>query len=153
MAGIVDIMDEYLQQKFNATDEEMCQLEDLRHLRMTRRQTTMSSPFKYGSPSVVIDDFLYHGNLAHASNMKLLKELDIKHILNASDCKLDDKICEIFNVLWINVDDELHVDIKQYFDQTNQFLNDCKQKDEKVLVNCQMGISRSSSVVLAYLMK
>jgi protein-tyrosine phosphatase len=62
-------------------------------------------------------------------------------------------ITEKFNVLWINVNDELQADIKKYFDETNQFLYNCKEKNEKVLVHCQMGISRSSSIVLAYLMK
>ncbi|CAF0946036.1 unnamed protein product [Adineta steineri] len=49
--------------------------------------------------------------------------------------------------------DEEDVSINQYFEKTNDFLLSCKEKKEKVLVHCQMGISRSSSIVLAYLMK
>ncbi|CAF1649443.1 unnamed protein product [Rotaria magnacalcarata] len=43
--------------------------------------------------------------------------------------------------------------IRQYFDQANEFLHSCKNKNERVLIHCQLGISRSSSIVLAYLLK
>ncbi|CAF5058336.1 unnamed protein product, partial [Rotaria magnacalcarata] len=36
-------------------------------------------------PSTIIDDFLYHGNIGHAQNTDLLKQLDIQHILNVCD--------------------------------------------------------------------
>jgi hypothetical protein len=150
----VDIMGGYLKDTFNATDEELAYLNELLDLRIKKRQslTTLDRSF-YNSPSVVIDDFLYHGALGHASNIKLLNELGIRHIIDVCDCELEKEILEKFHVLWINLNDELKVDIKKHFEETNQFLNDCKQKNEKVLVHCQMGISRSSSIVLAYLMK
>ena len=102
---------------------------------------------------MVIDDFLYHGELKHASNKKLLIDLNIRHIINISDCELDQDIHDHFNVVWINLDDDFSADISQHFDRTNEFLQSCKTKGDKVLVHCQMGISRSSSIVLAYLLK
>jgi len=112
-----------------------------------------STSWQINSALNSIDDFLFHGDLGHASNMNLLKQLDIRHIVNICDCELDDEIKQAFEVLWINLDDTLGVDIRQHFDKTNDFLLKCKEKNEKVLVNCQMGISRSSTIVLAYLMK
>jgi acyl-ACP thioesterase len=149
----VDIMGGYLKDKFDATDEELTYLNEILDLRIKKRASLSIGRSVYSTPSVVIDDFLYHGNLGHASNMKLLNELDIRHIIDICDCQLDKEILENFHVLWINLYDELQVDIKQHFEETNQFLYDCKEKNEKVLVHCQMGISRSSSIVLAYLMK
>ena len=67
--------------------------------------------------------------------------------------QLEKQILENFHVLWINLNDDYRVNIKNHFEEANQFLHDCKQKNEKVLVHCQVGISRSSSIVLAYLMK
>jgi protein-tyrosine phosphatase len=149
----IAIMGSYLKDTFNATDEELSYLEQIIQLRVVKLQSLTVHRHLYNSPSVVLDEFLYHGNLGHASNMKLLNEIGIRHIINISDCELDKEIIDNFHVLWVNVNDELRVNIKQHFEQTNQFLNECKEKNEKVLVHCQMGISRSSSIVLAYLMK
>ena len=150
-SGIGPIED-YLRQKHNATDDELKYLQQILELRSKRREPTGGSS-DYVSPSIVLDDFLYHGDLGHASNMGLLNSLGIRHIIDICDCPLDSVIVEKFNVLWINLDDVMEANIKKYFEQTNQFLSECKRKNEKVLVHCQMGISRSSSIVLAYLMK
>ncbi|CAF1033529.1 unnamed protein product [Adineta steineri] len=107
----------------------------------------------YTSPSMIIDDFLYHGDIKHAMNKILLEELGIQHIINASDCKLDQDILDRCHVLWVNVEDDTYSDIAEYFKMTNEFLQSCKANGEKVLVHCQMGVSRSSSIVLAYLIK
>ena len=149
----IGVMTDYLKSTCDATDEEVAKLDELLKLRVTVRQTQPMPQTAYGTPSVVLDDFLYHGDLAHASNMKLLKELDIRHIISVIECEFDQPIKENFHVLWINLYDELRSDIGKYFEQTNQFLHECHEKNEKVLVHCQMGISRSSSIVLAYLMK
>ena len=146
-------MKDYLKESFNATDEELTYLDILLNLRVKTRLSTTTGQSFYRSPSVVIDDFLYHGDLGHASNIKLLNELGIRHIVNVCDLQLEKEIQDNFHVLWINLYDEFRADIKKHFDETNQFLYECKQKGEKVLVHCQMGISRSSSIVLAYLMR
>jgi hypothetical protein len=146
-------MEDHLRKSLNATDDELAYLKVISDLRTKKREPLSSERSSSGYPSVVIDDFLYHGDLGHASNIGLLTKLDIRHIINVCDCELETIIKEKFNVLWINLHDELRSDIKKHFDETNQFLYNCKQKNEKVLVHCQMGISRSSSIVLAYLMK
>ena len=104
-------------------------------------------------PSIVIDGFLYHGDLGHASNMQLLRSLDIRHIINTCDCPLPREIMDNLNVLWINIEDDFRTNVSRHFDETNKFLTSCEEKSEKVLVHCQAGVSRSSSVVLAYLIK
>jgi protein-tyrosine phosphatase len=149
----VGVMGSYLRDTLNATDEELTYLNEMLALQTKKRASLSIDRHIYGSPSVVIDDFLYHGDLGHASNIKLLNELGIRHIIDICDFELEKEILEKFHVLWINLYDEFKADIKKHFEETNQFLYDCKQKNEKVLVHCQMGISRSSSIVLAYLMK
>ncbi|CAF4781873.1 unnamed protein product, partial [Rotaria sp. Silwood2] len=149
----VGVMGSYLKETFNATDEELAYLQEIFNHRDQKLRSLSTGRHTYGSPSVVIDDFLYHGDLGHASNIRLLNQLGIRHIIDVCDCQLDKEILDNFHVLWINLYDELRADIKKHFDESNDFLHNCKQKNEKVLVHCQMGISRSSSVVLAYLMK
>ena len=149
---MINVMEHYLTQNLQATTEEIDYLKQLCALKSKQRDssTKREGPRK---PSMVIDDFLYHGDLGHALNKSLLNDLDIRHIINVCDSPLSKEITDNFNVLWINLNDELGANIRQHFDKTNGFLHGCKGKNEKVLVHCQMGISRSSSVVLAYLIK
>ncbi|CAF4241299.1 unnamed protein product, partial [Adineta steineri] len=135
---------------FQATEEEMIYFAKL--MKLMKQKRNLSGKFDY-NPSVVIDDFLYHGAINHAKNLDLLKDLNIRHIINTCNVPLGEEIIKNFNVLWINMYDDEDVNISQYFEKTNDFLLSCKEKKEKVLVHCQMGISRSSSIVLAYLMK
>ena len=43
--------------------------------------------------------------------------------------------------------------ISQHFTAANTFILNAKQRNEKVLVNCAKGMSRSVTIVLAYLME
>jgi hypothetical protein len=141
---------QHLKDVIKSTDEELIYFARLTELHdQKRRPMGNNNP----NPSVVLDEFLYHGDFDHASNMNLLMNLGIRHIVNICDKPLETEIIKKFNVLWINIDDDEDVNINQYFEQTNDFLLSCKEKKEKVLVHCQLGVSRSSSIVLAYLMK
>ncbi len=53
----------------------------------------------------------------------------------------------------IPVDDLLVEDIKKHFDKTNEFIEKVKQQNGKILVHCQAGISRSPTIVIAYMIK
>ncbi|CAF3726254.1 unnamed protein product [Rotaria sp. Silwood1] len=139
----------YLKDIMNVEDEELTYLNSVLKLQYKTRKLILNG----NTPSVVIDDFLYHGDMNHATNVNLLKNLGIKHIINTCNSPLPKSVTEKFNVLWINVLDDINTSINQYFEQTNDFLHLCKQKNDKVLVHCHMGISRSSSIILAYLIK
>ncbi len=149
---MIDVMQHYLTNDLQATSEEIDYLKHLCGLKSKPRDTPVKRPGPR-KPSIIIDGFLYHGDLGHARNINLLNELSIQHIINVCESPLEKDILEHCNVLWININDELGVDIRQHFERTNSFLETCKQRGEKVLVHCQMGISRSSSIVLAYLIK
>ncbi|CAF1364332.1 unnamed protein product [Adineta ricciae] len=135
------------------TENELNSLRNLVSLRMAQRELIPVEQKDDTKPSVIIDNFLYHGNLQHAMNTKLLEELNIRRIVNVCDCKLNQDILDRCHVLWINVEDDTYTDIVEYFAMTNRFLQSCCKEGQRVLVHCQMGVSRSSSIVLAYLMK
>ena len=138
-----------IQRDPHATDDEIDRIKQLHDLKSNERRLSTTD----GNPSMIIDHFLYHGDYEHATNALILEELQIQHIISISDFPLPKDLLDKYHVLWIKVDDMPHVMIRQHFDQTNEILRVCRESNERVLVHCQMGISRSSTIVLAYLLK
>ena len=100
-----------------------------------------------------IDDFIYIGSYFNATNLKELEKLNIKYILNcAVECKnlFEDKI--IYKK--IDLKDLVDFPIEKYFDEAIEFINKCKEeKKGNLLIHCMQGKSRSSTILLAYLIK
>ncbi|XP_028279096.1 dual specificity protein phosphatase 13-like [Parambassis ranga] len=101
---------------------------------------------------------LYIGNVAAAQSRKTLHKLSITHVLNAAHAKqgsIGDQrfygdTCVYYG---IPAEDSNHFDLSQYFRSAAEFVHKAlKSKDGKVLVHCIMGVSRSATLVLAYLM-
>jgi len=149
--NVTDDLKARLVVEFDATDGELKTLDNLLRIKNEQIVNAIENGVR---PSVIIENFLYHGDLGHAIDVDLLVELGIENIINVCDCPLDEQIQNRFNVLWIqDLEDNLQSNVRRCFDRTNQFLSDCRKKNVKVLVHCQAGISRSSAIVLAYLLK
>ena len=103
-------------------------------------------------PSQILK-FLYLGNYKHSSNNNELKRLKINYILN---CAIE---CHNYNLpknvkeLHLKVKDLETFEILYYFDTANEFINKCKLMGGICLVHCKLGVSRSTTFVIAYLMK
>ena len=54
--------------------------------------------------------------------------------------------------LIIKADDRPNVNLAQVFSKVASFCDECLKENKKVLVHCMMGISRSATCVIAYLM-
>ena len=52
-----------------------------------------------------------------------------------------------------SLEDHEREKICQYFDKATSFIENARLKGERVLVHCRYGISRSSTIVLAYLIR
>jgi protein-tyrosine phosphatase len=139
-----------LKDQLDGTDEEQTYIDSLLKLQRAKQLVLRSDDYRL---STIIDDFLYHSNKYDATNIELLKQYGIRHIVSACNCPPSKIISDNFNVLLINVDDNWNADIRSYFERTNDFLHSARTNNEKALVHCAAGISRSSTIVLAYLMK
>ena len=78
-------------------------------------------------------------------------------MLNVFDARLtkapnDMKMGRNIEYLKIHVVDDLSSDILQYLDDAMQFIDKGIEKDNKLLVHCMAGRSRSVTVLIAYLM-
>lgn len=83
-----------------------------------------------------------------------LESLEIKFVVNATvelpDTPLPDERPEYMRV---PIKDSRESNLIEYFDQVADMIEKTRQEDGKSLVHCVAGVSRSVSLVLAYLMK
>lgn len=110
--------------------------------------------FKHAKNNVDMDEIinnLYLGSLHAGSNGAELRKQGITRVINLSYVSYPEY--EGITYKTINLYDSPSADIGIYFDECVAFIDDALSKNEKILVHCYAGISRSSSIVLAYLMK
>lgn len=99
---------------------------------------------------------LYLGDICTATNKAELERVGITDLITIEIKPLAsaDLAACIKRYLFINVMDHSKQDIISHFDTSNQFIEDAlKDPNNKILVHCVAGISRSASLVIAYVMK
>ena len=91
---------------------------------------------------------LFITDMQGINDEKQLKELNIKCIINVAP---EIKINEYPEIIYhhLNIKDSPDQNILDYFDQVFKIINDTHNN---VVINCQGGISRSSSFIIAYLL-
>lgn len=96
---------------------------------------------------------LYLGDLNTAENLKILKENGITAILTTADkTGLNFKNTHIKEHKVIPAYDSLDYNLSVDFENCFQFIEE-KRKNHNILVHCFAGISRSATIVIAYLIK
>ncbi|XP_035226324.1 dual specificity protein phosphatase 3-like [Stegodyphus dumicola] len=105
---------------------------------------------------------VYLSDAPTAMCTSLLKRMGITHVLNAAQGK--EKSCGQVNTwsgfysqsgiqfLGVPAFDNVVFRIYPYFEEASQFIQDALKTGGKVLVHCRAGISRSATLVCAYLM-
>ncbi|XP_054277743.1 dual specificity protein phosphatase 3 isoform X2 [Macrosteles quadrilineatus] len=103
---------------------------------------------------------IYIGDAGSAKNKQYLMKLGITHVVNTAEGKLfgmvdtDQEFYKNTTIKYLgfSIMDLPVSNISQHFFEVADFIEQAIKEGGKVLVHCLMGMSRSSTCVLAYLM-
>ena len=128
----------------------------------TKNRKLFSSQFgeQWGVDCDEVYQGLFIGDKASASNIKFLKKYGITHVLNTAEGK-DEGLVDLssnyfegsgITYLGFPLWDTPSCNLLPYFGCASEFIDNAILSGGKCLVNCQMGVSRSASCAIAYLM-
>ncbi|RWS20803.1 Dual specificity phosphatase: catalytic domain containing protein-like protein [Leptotrombidium deliense] len=75
------------------------------------------------------------------------------YIIDISTYQLDERVIDKDKTLVIIARDDSQTQLSQYFEDTGLFIHNALKHNKSILVHCFAGISRSVSIVVAYLIK
>eukprot|EP01126_Amoeba_proteus_P053019 TRINITY_DN6445_c0_g3_i1.p1 TRINITY_DN6445_c0_g3~~TRINITY_DN6445_c0_g3_i1.p1 ORF type:complete len:141 (-),score=12.88 TRINITY_DN6445_c0_g3_i1:511-933(-) len=101
----------------------------------------------------ILPNFLWLGNIVAASDHNFLHQNSITHVLSLSQWKVQFHDPKHFKYKIFAVDDVPQADLTPHFEEACDFISSCKKDGGRILVHCNFGMSRSVSVLTAYLMK
>jgi hypothetical protein len=111
--------------------------------------------FKYLTiyPNCIIENCMYLGNAIQAKTWKIVRDLGITHIINCSsehECLFSDTYIEYLHV---KLEDSLDEDLCGKLERAIEFITEAlnSNKSSKILVHCNLGISRSASILISYI--
>lgn len=98
-----------------------------------------------------ITNNIFLGGSQIAQNFDVLTENCITHIINCASTIVPSSFQECFQYLNLPLFDNHSQDITGYFYHTFNFIDDAIAEGGKVLIHCEKGVSRSPSILIAYL--
>ncbi|CAH8547848.1 unnamed protein product [Schistosoma guineensis] len=93
------------------------------------------------------------GSVDVAQNLNLLNNNNVTHIINLISNIIPNYFPEYFHYLSLIVYDNLTFQLNDILNDCFNFLNIVKQTKGCCFIHCEAGISRSPSIIIAYLMK
>ncbi|KAJ8367301.1 hypothetical protein AAFF_G00321110 [Aldrovandia affinis] len=98
--------------------------------------------------------FLFLGNERDAQDLELLLRLNITFVVNVTThLPLYHLATGLVRYKRLPATDSSKQNLRQYFEEVFEFIEEAHQSGQGVLVHCQAGVSRSATIVIAYLMK
>ncbi|KEP54633.1 dual specificity protein phosphatase PPS1 [Rhizoctonia solani 123E] len=120
------------------------------------------SRFDGSFPSRVLP-FLYLGNLAHAGNVHMLHALGITHVVSVGECALvpgqvgglwtEEREGRISVLDIKGVCDDGIDSLRTEIGPVVEWIDKARESGGSVLVHCRVGVSRSATITIAYVMK
>ena len=99
-----------------------------------------------------IIDGLFLGNFEDARNEPFLSSNRITHILSAAK-EISPFVLDKYTYLHIKLKDKENFELTPFLDQAVAFIHKAIKTGGRVLVHCYAGVSRSASLVIAFLIR
>ncbi|ODM91974.1 Protein phosphatase Slingshot [Orchesella cincta] len=128
---------------------------------MTSQMTSEEITLKEKISSALREILLNEKDLDEVTSKEIRTKLETKLqidfskiscILNVT-AEIDNFFPDMFRYMNIPVIDNEETDLLRYFNDSYRFISQALKEDKNVLVHCKMGISRSATIVIAYVMK
>ncbi|XP_035461065.1 serine/threonine/tyrosine-interacting-like protein 1 isoform X2 [Scophthalmus maximus] len=105
-------------------------------------------------PSEILEGALYQGSASQASDFRIIKNLHITHVVNAT-ANSPDAFPNTLSYLRLRLSDDAQQDLVEALPLASRFINTALKAEPagRVLVHCSLGRSRSSALTLAFLME
>ncbi|XP_014598106.1 PREDICTED: uncharacterized protein LOC106783779 isoform X1 [Polistes canadensis] len=104
-------------------------------------------------PASRVLPFLYLGNGKDAADLQLLRALGATRVLNVTSQLPGYHEERGITYRQIPASDSGHQNLKQYFEEAFDFIEEARKAGSSVLVHCQAGVSRSATIAIAYIMR
>ncbi|XP_015440181.1 PREDICTED: dual specificity protein phosphatase 10-like isoform X1 [Dufourea novaeangliae] len=104
-------------------------------------------------PASRVLPFLYLGNGRDAADLQLLRALGATRVLNVTSQLPGYHEERGITYRQIPASDSGHQNLKQYFEEAFDFIEEARKTGSSVLVHCQAGVSRSATIAIAYIMR
>lgn len=95
--------------------------------------------------------FLYLGDASHGTDYNTLLQHQFTHILNISQDSYEKEVKQI-KYKFLKIADHPESKIEDEFQSAWKFIEEAEEENGKILVHCGEGVSRSTTIVLSFLM-
>lgn len=99
----------------------------------------------------IIDD-IYLGGIDSVNDYESLEKIGIKNIISVI-AGFTPPYPDKFNYIVLNALDTTNTNLIEYFDTTYNFIDHAVENNEKILIHCIAGRSRSVTILAAYIIK
>ncbi|XP_056424364.1 dual specificity protein phosphatase 10 [Hyla sarda] len=121
---------------------------------ITLPQSVPSTPDIENAELTPILPFLFLGNEHDAQDLEKMQRMNIGYVVNVTThLPLYHYEKGIFNYKRLPATDSNKQNLRQYFEEAFEFIEEAHQCGKGLLIHCQAGVSRSATIVIAYLMK
>ncbi|KAH7727239.1 Protein VHP-1 a [Aphelenchoides avenae] len=116
---------------------------------------SLASPSASSEGPTEILDYMFLGSQQDALDITMLKRNGITKIINLSEncprpeCIVNDEC----HFLRIPIKDSYCAKLQPHFERAFEFIEDARRTNQRVLVHCLAGISRSATLAIAYVMR
>lgn len=117
-------------------------------------QPVPSTPDIESAELTPILPFLFLGNEQDAQDLDTMRRLNIGYVINVTThLPLYHYEQGLLRYKRLPATDSNRQNLRQYFEEAFEFIEEAQQCGKGLLIHCQAGVSRSATIVIAYLMK